>query len=120
MACYVLLEFDDNTKAKNFIVKVNGEYAAIDMPARGFRVRALWGKPTKFCECTGGRKGMFPYRRAEKSGWWVHSECGRPNVAWGKNHNHWFSALGRNLLPKNKDYVPGEGKEPGDSRWGYL
>lgn len=116
MARYVLVEFDDNAKAKAFVEKVNGEYGMPQNPERGFRVRAVWGKPTKFCDCIGARKGMFPYFRAPKSGWWVHSDCGRPNKHWARG-NHWFAALGNNLLPGNTDFRPGD---PPGSSWGYL
>lgn len=106
MARYVLLEFDDNAAAQKFVAKVNGEYHAVDSDFSTRRVKAVWGKPTKFCECVRGTKGANPFYRAKKSGWWVHYPCGRPTKMWAKG-NHWFSAIGRNLLPGNKDYTPG-------------
>lgn len=111
MARYVLVEFDDDAAARKFVEKVNGNYG-LPEGERKFRVRAVWGKPTKFCDCIGARKGLMGFRRGEKSGWWLHTECGRPTRQWAKG-NHWFSAIGRNLLPGNKDYTPG-------STWGYL
>lgn len=118
MARYVLVEFEDNAKAKAFVEKVNGENAAIDMPARGFRVRAVWPKPTKFCECTKADRSQSSYRRGEKTGWWIHAVCGRPSKQWGEKHTHWFSAIGKNLLPGNKDFDPTDPKQ--SSQWGYL
>lgn len=105
MARYVLVEFDDNAAAQRFVEKVNGEYAAVDPQYNTRRVRAVWGKPTRFCDCDSGTKGANPYRRGEKSGWWLHAQCGRPSRFWALG-NHWFSALGRNLLPGNDDYMP--------------
>lgn len=105
MARYVLLEFDDNASAKRFVQGVNEDYAAVLPDYKTRRCIAVWAKPTLFCECTRGVKGMNPFRRGVKSGWWVHAPCGRPTRAWAKG-NHWFSAIGRNLLPGNTDYVP--------------
>lgn len=114
MAMYVLVEFDDNAQAKRFVEKVNGAFEAVDGDYMSRRVRAVWGRPTKFCDCAGGKGKMVSFRRTDKAGWWVHSDCGRPTKAWGETHNHWYSAIGRNLLPGNKDFVPGQ------SNWGYL
>lgn len=114
MARYVLVEFDDNAAAKRFVEKVNGEYGAVDGDHMTRRVRAVWAKPTLFCECEGKQKSSFGFRVGEKSGWWVHSKCGRPTKFWAKG-NHWFSSIGRNLLPGNKDWTPADG-----SVWGYL
>lgn len=119
MARYVLLEFDDNAQAKAFVAKVNGDYHVVEMGEGTkplIRVRGVWGKPTLFCECTKMRapyRGMRPFRHAPKSGWWVCAQCGRPTKAWAKG-NHWASALGRNLLPGNKDHNPHQ------TAWGLL
>lgn len=102
---YVLLEFDDAAMAKAYVAKVNGQYGMPVDSEKRVRVRAVWAKPSKFCECTKGDRGTNPYRRGEKSGWWVHAPCGRPNRVWAAGA-HWFSALGRNLLPGNTDHVP--------------
>lgn len=102
---YVLLEFDDAAQAKAYVTKINGAYGVSIKPEAKVRVRALWAKPALFCECSGAEKGANPYRRGEKSGWWIHAACGRPNRVWARG-NHWFSAIGRNLLPGNTDYTP--------------
>lgn len=105
MARYVLLEFEDNAKAKKFVERVNGSYEAVESRANGIRARAVWAIPTKFCECTRGLRRSFPFTRGRKSGWWIHVECGRPTRAWSSG-NHWFDSIGRNLLPGNTDLIP--------------
>lgn len=104
MPRYVLVEFDDNAAAKKFVERVNGRYG---MPTeqRSFRVRAVWALPTKFCECTRSSGKMWAMTRGLKSGWWLHSDCGRPGRRWAAG-DHWWDSLGRNLLPGNTDYIP--------------
>lgn len=100
MAKYVLLEFGDDEEADEFCqrftedVEERAKYQRVGIYAF---VRAVYKKPTKFCECKGDmRKRAFT--RGRKYGWWVCTKCGKPTAAWGRG-DHWFLALGRNLLP---------------------
>lgn len=101
MAKYVLLQFDDDAEADRFLEGVEegdvGIGDGITIALLKFAVRGIWRKPTKFCECkTDMRRGGF--RRGQKYGWWVHAKCGKPSRSWGRG-DHWFLALGKNLLP---------------------
>lgn len=110
MAKYVLLQFDNDDEADKFVKETQEQRAVwTDNPDGlggvnndGFLelacfVRGVWKKPTKFCECKGDmRKRAFT--RGRKYGWWVCNKCGKPTHAWGRG-DHWFLALGRNLLP---------------------
>lgn len=117
MAVYVLVEFDDNAQAKRFVEKVNGHWGAVAGDYMSRRVRAIWYKPTKFCDCTRGVKGSNPFYRSEKTGWWVHHPCGKPTRMWARG-NHWFSAIGRNILPGNDDWTPKAWGPDGATEWG--
>lgn len=105
MARYVLLAFDDNEKADEFveacqetgIVGANA-YEMGTLTHFAPEVRAVYQMPTKFCDCTVG-KGGRGFTRGKKYGWWVHSTCGKPTRAWARGE-HWFTALGRNLLER--------------------
>ena len=67
MARYVLVEVDENDRADHLREKLDG--------VPGLRVIALFGKPTKFCECQedSGRSKL-----GRKFGWWCCPECGHP------------------------------------------
>lgn len=60
MARYVLVEFDDNTVAEEFVesLKINGgtyyrgaDEHMHDVDPEKARVRAFFAKPTQFCDC---------------------------------------------------------------------
>jgi hypothetical protein len=104
MPRYILVEFDDNAQAKKFVERVNGHYG-LPLSERPFRVRAVWARATKYCMCTRSSGKMWSFSRGMKSGWWLHSDCGRPTRAWATG-THWFASIGRNILPGNIDYVP--------------
>lgn len=89
MAVYVVLAFEDDTDAK---IEVKELLAATDAVCS---VRAVYKKPTKFCECKGNDKG---WTRGTRFGWFVCARCGLPSRAWAKG-DCWFTALGTNLLP---------------------
>jgi hypothetical protein len=104
MAVYVLLEFDDDKQAQNFVkdtitsdvVSWFNEKAQLEN-ARS-KVRAVFKKPTLFCECVSGSKlEQGGSSRGKKYGWWVHSKCGKPRRFWAEG-DQWY-ALGTNLLP---------------------
>lgn len=104
MAKYVLVAFEDNIQADRFVeacqetgimVVVNAADASLTHFTP--EARAVYQRPTKFCDCTDGKNRKFT--RGKKYGWWVHSGCGKPTKAWA-NGEHWFQALGRNLLAR--------------------
>jgi len=102
MAKYVLLEFGDDEEAERFMEEMKAGLIGVlqDMNiTKAFQplLRAVYKKPTKFCECIGDMKSRG-FTRGRKYGWWVCTKCGRPTHAWGRG-DHWFLALGRNLLP---------------------
>lgn len=85
MARYVVLSFEDNTKAETFISDklvlgpdLQDLFAGTLLGEA--KVEAIFAKPTKFCECTKKRKGWF---RGKKYGWWVCSNCGLPTANGG-------------------------------------
>lgn len=111
MARYVLLAFDNNKEADEFINAVGIEggifFVGADThfkninPEKTF-VRGLWARPTQFCECGGSGKMRQGYARGAKFGWWVHNACGKPTKGWA-NGDHYYPALGKNLLPVSKE-----------------
>lgn len=110
MAMAVLIEFDDDARAKAFVEKVNGGYHAVDQDEDGSytssprRVTGVWKVPTKFCDCaeTGRKMDIKAYVRGEKYGWWIHT-CGRPSKFWVKARYRLWEAMGRNILPGAED-----------------
>lgn len=107
MARYVLLSFDSNNEADEFINAVSVEGGIFFMgkdthfkhidPEKTF-VRGLWAKPTQFCECSGSGAKREGYARGQKFGWWVHNACGKPTKGWARG-DHYYPALGKNMLP---------------------
>lgn len=112
MARYVLVAFDDDKVANEFVQAVerpggffflgtDGHFRTVnvsDEPGKAF-VRGVWQKPTKFCDCQpSGRKQERGYTRGKKYSWWVHKDCGKPTSLWASGE-HFFYSLGRNLLP---------------------
>lgn len=103
MAKYVLLNFEDDDAADQF-VKDCTDYpdAPILTPVQENEVKAfvrgVWKKPTKFCDCRGGGMKNRGFTRGKKFGWWVCTKCKKPTVGWARGE-HWFLALGKNLLP---------------------
>jgi hypothetical protein len=107
MAKYVILAFDSDDEADKFVEETQAQQAVwvggTDCPCypdEGTElkcdVRGVFRKPTKFCSCTSVKSRGFS--RGRKYGWWVCSQCGKPTVGWGRG-DHWFLALGKNLLP---------------------
>lgn len=99
MSKYVLLAFDSDTDADAYVEFVRNARAVQASWGTGTKpadVRGVYKKPTKFCSCHGIKKRGFT--RGRKYGWWVCDQCKKPTVGWGRG-DHWFLALGRNLLP---------------------
>lgn len=114
MARYVLVAFDKDSDADEFVAAVerpggffflgrDGHFRTTnipDDPTQGQTfVRGMWQKPTKFCECQpSGKKQERGYTRSKKYAWWVHADCGKPTALWARGE-HFFYSLGKNLLP---------------------
>lgn len=128
MAKYVLLAFESDDDANEFIVSTQ-HYGGVEVENKGTDgfdlkkqltalVRGVWKMPTKFCEC-GPVSG--PFTRGRKYGWWVHAKkgCNKPTRGWAKG-DHWHQALGVNLLPisevapehRGPDHIKHPGYQP--------
>jgi hypothetical protein len=112
MAMYVLVAFDDDQHAKNWI-KVQETYAARrkaltdeEAPADtgNYEVVAMYKKPTMFCNVMDGNhpstRRVIGFTKGTKWGWWVCARCSKPREMYveGIVAN---SGFGYNLLPKN-------------------
>jgi hypothetical protein len=127
MAKYVLLSFDNDGDADNFVDqfqqgrvmipvphrKLEGQYSVVsngslegqaDIDGKHHHnfVRGVYKKPTIFHDssCKAGKNTGFT--RGKKYGWMVCAACGKPTQGWAKGDG-WFSALGTNLLPLSQE-----------------
>lgn len=112
MAVFVLLTFDDEGEAHDFVgLVLNTRTRELDVALYSmFRAMSVWGvfkKPTQFCECVGGRKTASGFTRGLKYGWWVCAKCKKPTARWASGRQ-WFSVIGSNLLPKKLRPYPDE------------
>lgn len=90
MARYILIEVDDNEAAGDLVAAIergesnlffykqqvplnNGDDAYVVVPLTSARVRALFGRPTNFCEC----KPIGEVVVGKKFGWQVCTKCGK-------------------------------------------
>lgn len=124
MAKYVLLTFENDADADNFVEqfqggkvliptphpKLEGQYSVVSNGALTGRgdidgkphdnyVRGVYKQPTQFhdsLKCAAGKQVGFT--RGTKYGWMVCTKCGKPTSGWAKG-DCWYTALGRNLLP---------------------
>lgn len=105
MAVYVLLQFDQDDEAKDFVgVVLNAAEGS------AWKAMSVWGvfkKPTKFCECTSGRKTFRGSTRGLNYGWWICAQCKKPTRGWSSG-KQWFTVLGTNLLPRSLRPYPDE------------
>jgi hypothetical protein len=69
MARYVLVEVDENDRADRLREKLDG--------VPGLRVIAMFGKPTKFCECDPMSDRS---KRGKTYGWWCCPNCSMPKT----------------------------------------
>lgn len=76
MPRYVLVEFDNNAQAEQFVTKTHAGTTA----GKPYRVVGLFAKPRNFCECgpLNERLQAAEVARGSKYGWMVHIKCGRP------------------------------------------
>lgn len=119
MALYVLLSFDDEGKAKEYVKQVieseglytlddNYKTEAVVGEYVSTKVEGVFKKPTKFCDETDGHRAQIKkhmgWVRGRRYGWNVCSVCGKPNKGYA-GIRAWISALGVNLLPRTR-YMP--------------
>jgi hypothetical protein len=115
MARYVVLAFDDNDKAVEFIKQVAAK------PELPYTVEALTMKPTLFCECSSspgsgtryGNKKITPFQKGTKWGMWVCAKCKKPSKFWGQCYGAVISSA-RNLLNDLFPYYPRIWELPGE------
>lgn len=105
MARYVVLSFDSNEDAEDFVEKQiltkrgleeRGDELAKHLP----EVEALIAKPTLFCEQPNAhRKGKTSsgWTQGKKYKWWVCGVCKKPTRLWGEHMGSVISQS-RNLL----------------------
>lgn len=117
MAKYVLLQFDDEADADGIIHEIlshrpNADGISVE-PGQFYQctLRAVFKKPTKFCECTNVKKRGFT--RGQKYGWWVCDQCKKPTQGWARLELA-YQVFGKNLLPPSED-AP---EYRGDGNWG--
>lgn len=110
MAKFVLLQFDDDAQADRLVQALQEWPEAIDISGQvtaaepewyhivGVKLRGVFKKPTKFCECKSLKNRGFS--RGKKYGWWVCSQCKKPTIAWSRLEGI-YGFLGFNLLPRS-------------------
>lgn len=91
MARYVVVEFDDNGVADEFVQLIadrNKQSRKQGEPLGG-RIVGVFVKPGKTCECSDRNRANYGDKnwkhaaiaRGEKFGWWVCTRCNRPRAA---------------------------------------
>jgi hypothetical protein len=133
MARYILVVIEDNVEADLFVKSLENRTVIFERSRltneerdvevsyahlQGATVRAVWMKPTKFCECAKpGNRSV----RGEKYGLYVHLDCKRPKRgAWQHPRNlhssvpsaaamseHLHAAEPANLKPGERDIYLG-------------
>jgi len=91
MAMYVLLSFDDDEEAMNFV----------DANLASMKVEGIYKKPTKFCDALNpihGNKRVHGWTQGQKYGWWICAKCGLPSPVAARNVPNEIS--GWNLLSR--------------------
>lgn len=96
MSVYVVLDFDDEDEAKEFVIDaLHGPFKTRTNYVVAPEVAAVVQKPTAFCHCASRKEG---WTRGKNFGWWVHVGCGHPTKGWA-SLDTWASFMGLNLLP---------------------
>lgn len=105
MAKYVLIAFDNDNEADQFVAAfgvrgsvfyqdLEGHFQNVE-PDKDF-VRGLWKKPTLMCECPSGPKRN--YVRSKQRGWYICTDCKKTHRDWAEGQ-HFYQSLGVNELP---------------------
>lgn len=82
MARLLVLRFEDDEFAEDFIKASGRDTAILSDLYREYTIEAAFQMPTKFCNCAHRGDG---WRHSGKHNWWLHHSCGRPSVGWGSN-----------------------------------
>ena len=128
MPYYVLLSFDNDNDAKDFVkaqlkedhTDTEGSPVWAVPQLDTAQVRGVYKKPTKFCHCATKDKARG-WTRGKKYGWWVCSTCGLPSEYWSRG-DMWETAVGTNLIPVECLAKP-EWRNPtwkSDMMWTFL
>ena len=89
MAKYVVLSFDDDSDADNFleyalsgcVASLHVDSAPDDPQTHDAQVVGVFKQPTIFCRCPGGAGRIHAWTLGQKWGWWVCKNCKRPSEA---------------------------------------
>lgn len=110
MAVYVLMSFDSDQHAKNWI-KIQELYASrrralsdeeAPPDTDNYEVLAMYKRPTQFCDVMDGKhpgKRVSGFTKGKKYGWWVCASCHKPKKMYADNLLT-NSSFGFNLLEK--------------------
>lgn len=84
MAKYVLLSFDSDQDADEFVnIVQEGEYPSSPNTRVG-EVHAIFKKPTQFCQCTREQRRGKVLQTGAKFGWLVCGNCYKPTKGGGQ------------------------------------
>ena len=122
MARLVVLRFEDNDEAEEF-VNAHKVYMAdekTNMHQAFPEVLGLLAMPTQFCEQGGCGKGRIKeFARGTSYGWWVCARCHKPSgKTTGAKLWRTICSQARNLLPDAEE--PAQIASPFDSGWGVY
>src|ERR1700747_2218117 len=104
----VILTIDDNKEAEQFAREMVAAMGAdppldnVSMPRvpAGATIQALLAQPSRGCTCQGGPEG---WSRVPRFGWFICTECKKPNAIvvknWISNHLNGCATLLEELFP---------------------
>lgn len=123
MARYVLLAFESNVEAETFVNAVPIEGGVFFIGSDGHfnnvtvektRVRGLWAKPTKMCECP--NTVLRNFVRGPKFGWYSCAKCSGTHPGWARGE-HLYQSLGKNMLPVSAEAPEWRGEGIANHTW---
>jgi hypothetical protein len=100
MPYYIMVEVETEPEAKRLAWDLLGEDPNSEIFTAA-KLRAVWRKPTLFCDSGDGHRGKKTaagWTRGPKWGWWVCGACGKPTKGWAGMWK-FDSVMGLNLLP---------------------
>lgn len=123
MARYVLLAFDSNDEADQFInaTTIKGGVFFTDKEGHfhntepdKVKVRGLWAKPTKMCECP--NTVLRSFVRGKTYGWYSCAKCKGTHPGWARGE-HLYQSFGKNMLPVSADAPEWRGEGIANHTW---
>jgi hypothetical protein len=98
MAMFVLLSFDTDKEALDFVDAAQTNNVESAQVLWELKPVAIYKKPTQFCDGIhpGVRRMDMAFTKGKKYGWWVCAHCGKPRPNAGVSIKH--GNLGKNLL----------------------